>query len=198
MSLKENIDMVKEELNSEEKFFEKAVVTERFVKKYKKPLIGAVVAIVLVVAADVGYTINKQNTIESANEALQALQSGKANSATQARLKSLSGALYDLWAYAQAIKDANIQKLQELQNSKTILIGDLAGYESASRQGELKALEEYTKRKDALYKDLATVEAAVLLMDAGKVSEAHGKLASISADSPLYAVVQSLKHYGVK
>ena len=36
VSLKENIEMVKNELNSEEQFFEKAVQTERFVKKYKK------------------------------------------------------------------------------------------------------------------------------------------------------------------
>jgi len=35
LSLKQDIEMVKEELNSEEKFFEKAVLTERFVKKYK-------------------------------------------------------------------------------------------------------------------------------------------------------------------
>ena len=35
MSLKEELEMVKEELSSEEKFFEKAVITEKFVKKYK-------------------------------------------------------------------------------------------------------------------------------------------------------------------
>jgi hypothetical protein len=38
LSLKENINMVREELNSEEKFFEKAVITEKFVKKYKNLL----------------------------------------------------------------------------------------------------------------------------------------------------------------
>jgi len=45
LSLKNNIEMVKEELNSEEKFFEKAVITEKFVKKYKNLLIGSVIAI---------------------------------------------------------------------------------------------------------------------------------------------------------
>ena len=35
LSLKTDIEMVKDELTSEEKFFEKAVVTEKFIKKYK-------------------------------------------------------------------------------------------------------------------------------------------------------------------
>ncbi len=35
MSLKENMDFVKEELNSEEKFLEGFVKLERFFKKYK-------------------------------------------------------------------------------------------------------------------------------------------------------------------
>ena len=47
MSLKDNIEMVKEELNSEEKFFERSVITERFVKKYKNAIIASVVVIVL-------------------------------------------------------------------------------------------------------------------------------------------------------
>jgi len=47
LSLKENIGMVKEELTAEEQFFEKAVVTERFVKKYKNVMIGSLVVIVL-------------------------------------------------------------------------------------------------------------------------------------------------------
>ena len=52
LSLQQELQMVKEELTSEEKFFEKAVVTEKFVKKYRKPLIGVVVAIVLIVVGD--------------------------------------------------------------------------------------------------------------------------------------------------
>ena len=190
--------MVKEELSSEEKFFEKAVVTERFVTKYKKPLIGVLVAIVVLVVADVGYNINEQNRIESANAALSELQTTQANPAVEARLKSLSPALYDLWRYSTAITTKNIQKLEELQNSKTLLVGDMASYEVASQNGDLNALESYAQQKDALYKDLAIVEVALLLMESGKIDEAHSKLATIDANSPLHSVVLSLKHYGVK
>ena len=190
--------MVKEELSSEEKFFEKAVVTERFVKKYKKPLIAVVVAIVVFVAADIGYNINKQNTIDSANEALKELQSGKSNPAVETRLQALSPELHDLWAYSHAIAQHNVQELEKLKKSKTFLIGDMATYEAASQNADVAALQAYTERQKAIYKDLATVELAVLLMNSGKIDEAHTKLAAIGTDSPLYSVVKSLKHYGVK
>ena len=40
MSLKDNIKHIKDELNSEEKFFENIVRAEKFLKKYKKILIA--------------------------------------------------------------------------------------------------------------------------------------------------------------
>lgn len=63
MSLKNDIEMVREELNSEEKFFEKAVVTERFIKKYKNVIIGSIAAIVVVVGANIAYDMNKASQI---------------------------------------------------------------------------------------------------------------------------------------
>ncbi|MBN2781994.1 MAG: hypothetical protein JXQ66_02010, partial [Campylobacterales bacterium] len=74
MSIKNNIDMVREELNSEEKFFEKAVMTERFVSKYKKPLIGLVSVVILVAVSSITYDSYKNNKIESANITLTKLQ----------------------------------------------------------------------------------------------------------------------------
>ncbi|MDH4944158.1 tetratricopeptide repeat protein [Sulfurimonas sp. C5] len=198
MSLKNNIDMVKEELNSEEKFFEKAVVTEKFIKKYKKPLIGSVIAVVLLVAADITYSINKQNTIDAANATLQELQKNASNPATLARLKSLSPELHDVWLYSQAITTQNVQDLETLKGSKALLIGDMAKYEAAELKNDPKLLEKYAKQQDAIYKDLALVELAIIAMNDGKIDEAHGNLSMISSQSPLAVVAQSLMHYGVK
>ncbi|MEO1937360.1 MAG: hypothetical protein ABGW85_01860, partial [Sulfurimonas sp.] len=115
MSLKENIEMVKDELNSEEKFFEKAVMTEKFVKKYKKAIIGSIIAIVLVVTADIAYTINEQNRIESANEKLALLAQNPNDTVALSRLENLSPQLHDVWLYSQAIANQNAQQLQELK-----------------------------------------------------------------------------------
>lgn len=198
MSLKNNIDMVKEELSSEEKFFEKAVVTERFVKKYKKPLIGSVIAVVLLVAADIAYDINKQNTIEAANAALQELQQNGSNPAMLVRLKSLSTELHDLWLYSQAVTKQNVEELETLRDSKALLIGDMAKYETAELKNDKKLLEKYAKQQDAIYRDLALVELAIIAMNDGKIEEARGNLSMIAPQSPLANVAQTLMHYGVK
>ena len=198
MSLKENIELVKDELNSEEKFFEKAVMTEKFVKKYKKPLIGAVVAIVLVVVANLGYQASEQNRIESANETLAQLQKNPADEIALARLQSLSPALHDVWLYSQAIAQKNADELEKLKNSKALLVNDISDYEAAEYKEDLASLENYSERQNAIYKDLAMVMSAVILMNEGKVDEAHNKLEMIGVDSPLAQVASALSHYGVK
>jgi hypothetical protein len=198
LSLKENLEMVKDELNSEEKFFEKAVMTERFVKKYKKPLIGVVAAIVLVVIANLAYVASEQNRVESANETLAKLQKNPTDAVALARLDSLSPALHDVWVYSQAIAQKNTADLEKLKNSKALLVGDVASYEAAEYKEDLASLESYSERQKAIYKDLAAVMSAVLLMNEGKIDDAHDKLEMIGANSPLAQMASALMHYGVK
>ncbi|MEA2072268.1 MAG: hypothetical protein U9O86_01685 [Campylobacterota bacterium] len=198
MSLKQDIEMVKDELTSEEKFFEKAVVTEKFVKKYKNVMIGGVVALVLFVAGNIAYSINKQNTLDSANAALAELQVNSNNPATLARLESLSPALSDVWNYSQALVSKDMSVLEKLQNSDAQLIGDLATYELAQNANDIAKLDAYSNEKNAIYADLARMQSAVLLMNEKKIEEAHTKLSMINVDSPLAQVANALMHYGVK
>jgi len=189
--------MVKEELNSEEKFFEKAVVTEKFVKKYKKALIGSVVVVVLLVAGNITYNISETKRVEEVNTLLTQLQEAP-TPALQARLNSLSPALSDVWSYSQAVVNKDVQSLAKLEKSKAILIADLASYEVAQNSNDIKALESYVNNNDAVYADLARVQAAVLLMNEKKIDEAHAKLSLINVTSPLAQVAKALMHYGVK
>lgn len=198
MSLKNDIEMVKEELNSEEKFFEKAVVTERFIKKYKNVLIGSIAAIVVVVGANIAYDINKASQVQAANETLALLMQNPNDAASLAILASLSPAMHDVWVYSQAIANKDIKALESLQNSKTIIVGDLAKYELAQNSKDLTKLDEYASRQNAIYADLAIVQSAVLLINDGKNDQAHQKLATISESSSLYKVAKALLHYGVK
>ncbi len=198
MSLKENLEMVKDELNSEEKFFEKAVITERFVKKYKKPLIGVVVAIVLVVVGNLVYTASEQSRIESANQTLAKLQQNPKDKLALARLESLSPVLHDVWVYSQAIAQTNVADLEKLKNSKALIVKDASTYEAAEYKEDLASLESYSEEQKAIYKDLAAVMSAVILMDKGKIDAAHDRLQMISVDSPLAQMASALMHYGVK
>ena len=198
MSLKEDINLVKEELSSEEKFFEKAVVTEKFVKKYKKALIGSVVAIAVIVIADLTYEWNQQRTITAANEALMQLQHNPKDDAARSQLQTLSPELYNVWQYAQAIAQQDTHTLETLQNSKTLLIGDLATYESAQMSQNKAKLEAYTKQQGAIYRDLAQIQIAIIDLHDNKIEKAHTQLSMISEQSPLANIAKALMHYGVK
>jgi len=190
--------MVKEELNSEEKFFEKAVITEKFVKKYKNLMIGSVVAVVVLVGSNIAYDINKQTTIDNANKALISLNKDSKDSSALSELKSLSPSLYYVWIYSQAIADKDLVTLKELKNSKTLLVSDLVKYELAQDTKDISALNEYALKQDAIYKDLALIQSAVILMNDSKIDAAHQKLALITSQSSLSKVAQALSHYGVK
>ncbi|MDT8337655.1 MAG: hypothetical protein RQ763_00505 [Sulfurimonas sp.] len=194
MSLKENINMVKEELNSEEKFFEKAVMTEKFVKKYKNVMIASVVAIVLVVGANIVYNINEEGKVSAANAVLLKLQSDPSDAATLSELKKLSPNLHDVWLYSQAIANSDIELLKGLKSSDAMIITDLAKYELAQ---DTAALEEYASKQNAIYRDLALVKSAVMLLNENKADKAKTVLSKVSAESSLNELVSVLKHYGV-
>ncbi len=198
MSLKDNIGMVKEELSAEEQFFEKAVVTEKFVKKYKNVMIGSVVAIVLVVAGNIAYNINKEHTLNAANEMLLTLQKNPNDTHALKEMQNLSPVLHDVWLYSQAVAKQDVKTLDSLQNSKAPLIGGLATYEAAQNTQDKAKLENYAQTQGAIYRDLAQIQLALLLMNENKIADAHEKLSMISINSPLATVAKALMHYGVK
>lgn len=198
MSLKENIGMVKEELNSEEKFFEKAVMTENFLKKYKKYMIGLAVAILVAVVVDFVYESNKAQTVEEANKVLASLDSGTNNVGAPNELKSLSPTLYNVWRYSQAIANSDTHALKSLSKSKTLIVSDLSEYELASSTADSKKLSEYSMKQKAIFKDLALVQNAILYIDKKEIEKAHNELKKIPQDSSLSKVALALLHYGVK
>ena len=198
MSLKENVEFIKEELSSEEKLFEKAVVTERFLKKYKKSIIALVTFIVVIALGKIVYDVKEQKRIEEANAQLAALTKNPSDLQAQNRLQELSPKLFTAWSFAHAVTTNDTKKLNELKKSKLLVINDLAMYEVASRTADPKALDSYALRQQAIYKDLAVVEGAVLLMNKNKTAEAKEKLATIGDNSPLKGVALMLNHYGVK
>ncbi len=198
MSLKQNINMVKEELNSEEKFFEKAVMTEKFVKKYKNLMIGIVVLIVIVVISNIVYNSNKQSTIKEANEVLAKLNLDTNNENLKINLEQLSPALFDVWSYSQAVALNDVDKLKSLSSSKTIFISDLASYEVASRSKDNEKLLDYSMKQDAIYKDLALVQSAILYLDKNEIKKAHAELRKVSQNSSLKTVALALSHFGLK
>ena len=198
MSLKNDIEMVKEELNSEEKFFEKAVVTEKFVKKYKNVMIGALAFVVVAVSVNIGLEINQKNTISQANEVLVKLEKSPSNTTLVSELKSLSPSLADVWVYSQAMAHNDTKMLESLKGTNALIIDDLVSYELAQNSKSVEALDAYASKQGAIYRDLALVQSAVLLLNDKKIDLAHDKLSTITQESSLYKVATALRHYGIK
>ncbi|MEK6659857.1 MAG: hypothetical protein AABY36_09275 [Campylobacterota bacterium] len=195
MNLKDNISMIKEELNSEEKFFEKAVMTEKFIKKYKKVMIASVAVVAFVVSANLLYDMNERSKVTAANAALSKLQADASNVTALNELKAASPNLYDVWVFSQAVAKKDLEALKGLKNSKALIVGDLAKYEAAQNAA---SLEEYASKQDAIFRDLALVQSAVLLFSENKIDEAKEKLSKVSKDSSLNKMVLALMHYGIK
>jgi len=190
--------MVKEELNTEEQFFEKAVQTERFVKKYKSPLIAVTVAVILTVATSASYSIYQENKRTEANLAFNVVMQNPSDTATAQNLKSLNPKLYDLFVLSTALKSKDQEALRTLSSSKALVVSDLASYELAALQEDKQALQSYAQKNGALLKELAVIEEAVIMMKEGEADRANAQLKMIDVNSPLYALAQSLAHYGVK
>ena len=198
MSIKENIQTLKDELSSEEKFFESAIRTERFVKKYQKPLMASVISLLLAVGGAIAYQAYDQAKIENSNTALNALLLNPDNKEALKSLEKENSSLYELYTLSKAIKASDVKALHALVQAKSPEIADIATYESAVLMNDQKALESYTKKQGAIYQDMALIEMAVTLIQKGDVISAHSKLALIKEDSAMYPTAQTLSHFGVK
>jgi hypothetical protein len=195
LNLRDNISMVKEELNSEEKFFEKAVMTEKFLKKYKKVMIASAAVVALIIGANLIYDVNEKSKTTAANAALSKLQADATNVAALKELKELSPNLHDVWIYSQAVAKKDLEAIKGLKSSNALIVSDLAKYESAT---DAASLEDYASKQDAIFRDLALVQSAVMLLNENKVDEAKSKLLKVSKDSSLSKMVSALMHYGLK
>lgn len=196
MSLKEQIDMVKDELSQEEKMFEGAVKAERFLTKYKKQLIAAGIAILVLVGANIGYSTYQENRITKANSTLNKLLEEHDEKLLN-ELKANSEKLYELYLFSYALKNSDMQTLQKLSTSKEAIISDIASYEEALSKKSADELGNYSMKPNAVMKDLAVLSEAMILMKKGDVKQARSRLDMISKDSTAANFATLLKHYGL-
>lgn len=196
MSLKENVSAIKEELSSEEKFFEKMVNFEYFYKKYKVTIWIVIIAIVAYFGTSTTLGMMEESRVESANNAYQTLQEDPNNKEALAALKAKSNKLYDLFQYTQAVEHADLELFKTLSSSKTYMIADMAKYNYAVLSGDDKALKAYVN-SGVYFKDIAIINYAAGLIKQDKVKEAKNLLSRIAENSPLYQQAQMLGHYGI-
>ena len=189
MSIKENVDYVKTELSSEEKFLENFVKSERFFKKYKT-LIFAFVAVILI--GSVGFfiknSIAQSNKLE-ANIAFNKVLENSNDTQALADLKEKNPELYDVALFLQAKKDAKSVDIN------VPLLKELSKYSAALANKNISELDNLSMQNDFLLKEFAIFNKALFLTNEGKFNEAKTTLALIPQTSKAFELAKLLNHY---
>lgn len=188
MSIKDDVNYIKNELSSEEKFLESFVKTERFFKKYKKLIVVLIITVIVGSMAFLVKTKLDEKNLYEANIALSNfLENGNQNSLDE--LKEKNRDLYEIALYLDAKNefknaDINLKYLKELLDFQVALLN--------SNQSELDLV---SKKADFLLKDYAIFNQALILVNNQKYAEAREILGKISQDSRAFELATLLKHY---
>jgi len=197
LGTKENIEYIKKELSSEEKFLESIIKAEKFYKKYKKPLIGLAAAAVILAIGYVGWQMKVEHDLEVSNKAyLRLLQNPQDKEALEV-LKSKNPKLYQLYLYKTALEKKDTRALEELAKSGDYILRDLSIYHIGIIKEDEKTLSGYMIDKDAILKDYAALDGAYLDYMKEDITSGHKKLAQVDKNSPAYPFKLLLRHYGV-
>ena len=106
MAIKDDINSIKEELNTQEQFLENMIKSERFFKKYSKFIITA---IVLGAIGAIGYYIN---------DAYAKLILNPKDEQVKAELKQKDASLYALYEFKIAVDNNDTSALKSLANEQ--------------------------------------------------------------------------------
>jgi len=194
LSLKENIDAIKEELSAEEKFLESMIKGESFFKRNKKAIIVAVVAIIVGILGSAVYNYQQTKNLKDSNEIYTKLISKNiSDSNLEDELKSKNPKLYSLYKFQTTIKTSDLSKLNSLKESiKDPILKDLLTYQIDSISQ--KNLLVYVGN-DGMLKDFASLQQAYIELKNKNFQKASDVLSFIPTSSPLKQLKDSFKHY---
>lgn len=194
MSFKEDINAIKTEIDNEEKVMTAFVKVEKFFSKYKKPFAALAISIVAGFAGYIGYGYYKDHKIQSANEAYVRLQKNPNDKEAEAALKSDSPALYEAYAFKNAIKNRDAKALEGFVSSKNRVIADMATYEASLLSADMHKLSSYAANKEGVYRDMALFVLADRYIQKSEYQKAKESLNKIAATSQMKEFADYLYH----
>jgi hypothetical protein len=187
MSLKENVDQIKNGISSEERFFESFVKVERFYKKYKLIIIISVIVMVGYVVTSSIVSYNKEQDKISANKAYSALLLAKDVSVNTAILKEKNQELLDIFLYTSSSDNTKEVKAQYLK--------EIALFNKAIKNNDIKALDLLILNPEFILKDFAQFNKALIQSNKNDFKSAKETLELIPKTAIVTPLVLMLKHY---
>ncbi len=197
MSVKDNIEYIKEELSNEEKMLEQIVKAERFYKKYRIPIISAVAAAVLFAVGYFAMEYKKSVDLKESNAAYLKLLKNPSDSEALEVLKSKNEPLYRAYLFKKAVREGDVTELERIAAMKVAAISDLALYQGAALKESADSLDSYRLRQEALLKEMAQIDEAFLLFSKGEIAKGSEILKAVPSDSVAYPYARFLLHYGI-
>ena len=183
MAIKDDIDSIKEELNTQEQFLENIIKSERFFKKYKKIIIGA---FALGVIGAAGYYINgalKEKEFKAANAAYAKLILNPKDEQAKAELRQKDASLYALYEFKRAVDNNDTDALKSLANEQIDpLLKDIVKSQINEPSGQI--LTSYK-----------AVVRGYELMKENKIDDAKNEFKQVPLNSQLQSIVKNLEPY---
>jgi len=189
MSLKENVEYIKNEISTEEKFFEGFFKLEKFWKKYKIIIIATVTAaFVGFVGLNINEYLQTQKAIK-ANTAFNILLENPNNKEAKVLLKAVNPKLLLI---AQHINN----NAQNKNNSTDIeFINQIVKFNIAIDKNDLEAINKVVLNPKFLLKEYALFQKALIQTLNKNYADAKETIKLIPENSSVSQLVNKLKHH---
>ena len=193
MSIKQNLETIKEEFKSDEKIFESAFKIERIFYRYKWIFIGIVaILLILWIYTSIKDMLEEKNAQQASKIYAQLQQQDTPELFEQLEKKAPN--LAEFLRLRKAVQNGDEEALQKLSNSKNSFIAEFAKYQNAMLKKDINELGLINGQ----FGDLAKFEQAFLLIQDKKTAQAQEILQAIPQNSSIKELSKLLSHYGVQ
>ena len=193
MSIKQNLETIKEEFKSDEKIFESAFKIERIFYRYKWIFIGIVaILLILWIYTSIKDMLEEKNAQQASKIYAQLQQQDTPELFEQLEKKAPN--LAEFLRLRKAVQNGDEEALQKLSNSKNSFIAEFAKYQNAMLKKDINELGLINGQ----FGDLAKFEQAFLLIQDKKIAQAQEILQAIPQNSSIKELSKLLSHYGAQ
>ena len=185
MSLKENIDYIKEEVSAQETFMEKTFKLEQFYKKYKVLILGSVTLVIVSFIGSSAINYQKEQNRIKDNQSFNILLENPKDKDALSYLKSNNKKLYEIILYMN----------DKSKNNDLEFFKELSEYSQAIKSENIDKLASVSQKQNFLLKDFAIFNKALLQAKNGNFQDAKESIKLISTKSSVASLSNMLEHY---